>query len=247
MTTRKKCPAGNKECPPWTTERYLDMREELLTKGSEKNRAFFIKLVPGSEHVIGLYTQQAKDVVKEILAGDFLSYIEVAKPLYHEEIGLLGAVMAESKQPKEQMIEYIKRYLPYNTTWATNDSFAASMKCISKDLAFYFPFIEKLAKSKEPYNVRMGIILLMNYYLCDEYIDRVLAISDNAKLDHYYVKMGNAWLIATALAKQYEKTKKFLRTTKLDNWTVNKGIQKACESRRISDEQKAHLRTLKRK
>ena len=230
----------------WTEKKYLEMRESLIKQGTEKNRAFFMKLVPGSEHVMGLYTKQAQDAVKEILAGDFLSYIEVAKPLYHEEIGMLGLVMAQSKQPKEQIAEYINKYRHYNTNWATNDSFSASLKCIKKDLGFYFPIVKNLTESEKPYDVRLGIILLMNYYLVDGYIDKVLAISNNINIDHYYVKMGNAWLIATALAKQYEKTEKFLHTSKLDKWTINKSIQKACESRRVTDEQKAHLRTLKR-
>ena len=230
----------------WTKEKYLQMRKELLAGASEKNRAFFLKLVPGHEQVMGLYTQQVKDVVKEILAGDFESYIKIAEPFYHEEIGILGMVMANSKKPREQIVEYIKMYMPLNTTWATNDSFACELKCISKDLDFYYPFIESLIKAEAPYDIRLGLILLMCYYLNDEYIDRVLKLADTVTLDHYYVKMGNAWLIATALAKQYTKTESFLHTSKLDNWTINKSIQKARESRRITDEQKAHLKTLKR-
>ena len=54
-----------------------------------------------------------------------------------------------------------------------------------------------------------------------------------------------AWYFATALAKQYEATLPILQQHRLAPWTHNKTIQKAVESFRITDEQKAQLRTMK--
>ena len=54
-----------------------------------------------------------------------------------------------------------------------------------------------------------------------------------------------AWYFATALAKQYDAALPYLRECRLDPWTHNKAIQKAIESYRVTDEQKAYLRTLK--
>ena len=63
--------------------------------------------------------------------------------------------------------------------------------------------------------------------------------------EEYYVNMMIAWYFATALAKQYETILPYIEKQKLDVWTHNKTIQKACESYRITPEQKAYLRTLK--
>ena len=63
--------------------------------------------------------------------------------------------------------------------------------------------------------------------------------------EEYYVNMMIAWYFATALAKQYETILTYIEKQKLDVWTHNKTIQKACESYRITSEQKAYLRTLK--
>ena len=57
--------------------------------------------------------------------------------------------------------------------------------------------------------------------------------------------MMQAWYFATALAKQYDAALPFIRERKLEKWTHNKAIQKAVESYRITDEQKAYLKTLK--
>lgn len=54
-----------------------------------------------------------------------------------------------------------------------------------------------------------------------------------------------AWYFATALAKQYDTVLPYLETKKLDDWTHNKAIQKSVESYRITQEQKAYLKTLK--
>ena len=53
------------------------------------------------------------------------------------------------------------------------------------------------------------------------------------------------WYFATALAKQYNYAICYIENNKLDLWTHNKTIQKAIESRRIDDETKKYLRSLK--
>ena len=65
--------------------------------------------------------------------------------------------------------------------------------------------------------------------------------------EEYYVRMAIAWLFAEALAKQYDAALPYLLEHRLDRWTHNKAIQKAVESRRITPETKAYLKTLKRK
>ena len=74
-----------------------------------------------------------------------------------------------------------------------------------------------------------------------EYLEWSAAI----RSDEYYVNMMTAWLFAEALAKQWDSAFTFLLDRKLDVWVHNKAIQKAVESLRISDEQKAYLKTLK--
>lgn len=54
-----------------------------------------------------------------------------------------------------------------------------------------------------------------------------------------------ARFFATALAKQYNATLPIIEKCKLDAWTHNKTIQKAIESNRTTDWQKAYLKTLK--
>ena len=88
--------------------------------------------------------------------------------------------------------------------------------------------------------------MLMQHFLDEDFnisfIDRISEI----RSDEYYINMMIAWYFATALAKQYAPALRVLEEDRLDRWTHNKAIQKAIESRRITDEQKQYLRTLKR-
>ena len=99
-------------------------------------------------------------------------------------------------------------------------------------------------KSGETYAVRFGIEMLMTHYLDadfrPEYLKEVSIIKSNV----YYVNMMIAWYFATALAKQYEAAVPYIEQRRLAPWTHNKTIRKAIESYRITDEQKAYLRTL---
>ena len=97
----------------------------------------------------------------------------------------------------------------------------------------------------EVYTVRFGIETLMSFFLDDDFDPKFLKWVSKVRSEEYYLNMMVAWFFATALAKQYEATLPFIEKHALDTWTHNKTIQKAIESYRITDEQKAYLKTLK--
>ena len=88
--------------------------------------------------------------------------------------------------------------------------------------------------------------MLLSYYLDDEFYKSYLNIVSQIRSDEYYVNMMKAWYFTTALTKQYDSAIEYLTLNKLDKWTHNKTIQKAVESYRIPESQKAFLKTLKR-
>ena len=87
--------------------------------------------------------------------------------------------------------------------------------------------------------------MLMSYYLDDLFEERFLGWVAVDRSEEYYVRMMVAWFFATALAKQYEATLPYLQQGILPEWTHKKTIQKACESYRITQEQKQYLRSLR--
>ena len=109
-------------------------------------------------------------------------------------------------------------------------------------------FILPYTKSKKEFEVRFAVIMMLDYFIIEDYIDKVIEILDKINNDGYYVKMGVAWCLAEAGIKFNDKLMKYIEgENNLDKFTYNKTLQKMIESRRILDSQKQILREMKRK
>jgi hypothetical protein len=85
----------------------------------------------------------------------------------------------------------------------------------------------------------------MANYLDEDFKPEYLDLPADLRSDEYYVNIMTAWLFSEALVKQWDAAVVYIEDHRLDTWTNNKAIQKACESYRITDEKKAYLKTLK--
>ena len=97
------------------------------------------------------------------------------------------------------------------------------------------------------FDVRFGVVMLLDHYMKREYLDRLFATAQSVHHEGYYVKMAVAWLISICFVKFYDETMVFMKQAKLDDFTYNKALQKARESRQISNVQKAQLQAMKRR
>lgn len=225
-------------------ERYI--QERLFALQDLKYREFHAKLIPtvDFETVIGIRTPALRKLAKEVAkmpeSGEFM---KILPHFYYEENNLHGFLIEQIKD-YEQCIEEIEKFLPYIDNWATCD--LISPKIFKKHLPELLEKIREWMASEYTYTIRFGIEMLMRYYLdeatfLEEYLEMVAAIHS----EEYYVNMMIAWYFATALAKQYDAAISYIEQRKLERWTHNKAIQKAVESYRVSDEQKAYLRGLR--
>lgn len=132
--------------------------------------------------------------------------------------------------------------------WSLCDGFCATLKIIKKHKLQLKEVLKAYAQKNTEFEQRFVAVMLMNYYLEAEDIDETLAMLDSLKNDGYYCKMGVAWAIATAMAKQRDKVFAYMQegNNSLDNFTYNKAIQKMLESYRIREDDKAVLRGMKR-
>lgn len=220
---------------------YNKFIEYLFSLKDDEYKKFNQKIVK-TDNIIGIRLPILKNIAKIIAKNDYLSFIKNNKHQYSEEIMLHGLVITYLKIDFNESIKLFDEYIKYIDSWATCDSVVMNYKVVSKNLDICLIKIKEYLKSDKPFVKRVGIVLLF-YYLNDNYIDEVLKLINSIKLDDYYVKMANAWLISICLVKYYDKTVKFLKSCQLDDWTYNKALQKAIESYRIKD--KETLRKMK--
>lgn len=222
-----------------------DYRKRLFALQDQAYQDFQAKLIPtvDPETVIGIRTPALRKLAKEIFKeGAYEDFLTDLPHTYYDENNLHAFIIEQIKDYEECMRQ-TEIFLPYIDNWATCDLF--SPKVFAKHKTELLEKIKHWLASEETYTIRYGIEMLMTFYLdADfklEYAEMVAAVES----EEYYVKMMVAWYFATALAKQYESIVPFLEQKRLEDWTHNKSIQKARESRRITDEQKVYLKTLK--
>ncbi|MEA4890526.1 MAG: DNA alkylation repair protein [Clostridiaceae bacterium] len=225
------------------TEEWVQNR--LFALQDLKYRDFTSKLMPTVDKaaVIGVRTPDLRKFAKEFAKmPEAAAYIKVLPHQYYEENNLHGFLIEQIKD-YAVCITALDEFLPYVDNWATCD--LMSPKVFKKHLPELLEAIKKWLQSSHPYSVRFGIGMLMSFYLDESFKPDYLTLAAGLRSDEYYVKMMIAWYFATAMAKQYDAALPFIEQQRLDPWTHNKSIQNACESYRITDAQKAYLRTLK--
>lgn len=223
------------------------IRQDLFSMQDLKYKEFHGSLCPDMDNIIGVRIPKLREYAKELYKCNNVKDIKI-EDKYYEELVIQGILIGfQTKAPIEEVIKQVEEFIPKINSWAVCDTFCAGLKITKKYQTEMFKVIKEYLKSTQEYQVRFAIVMLLNYYINDQYIDQVLQILDNVKLDKYYVQIANAWAISICLIKYYNKTLDFLNTTQIDDFTYNKGIQKAIESYRITDEQKEYLRTLKRR
>ena len=223
-----------------------EIQELLFAQQDLKYRKFQAKLMPGisMERIIGVRTpilrKLAKELCKRTDIGDFLDELPHA---YYDEYNLHGFIISEEKD-YDTAIRRVDALLPYVDNWATCD--LLSPKAFKKNRDRLPADIARWMASDRPFTIRFGIEMLMSHFLDEDFSPGFSEKVASIRSEEYYVNMMIAWYFATALAKQWDDTLPFLTEQKLEVWTHNKTIQKAIESYRITPEQKAFLRTLKR-
>lgn len=232
----------------WTKESYENFRRELIAQGEEAYKNFHEKLLCSELPVIGLRVPFLRKTAKDIAKEDGIGFLQVCGKDTYEERLLYGLVAAAMPVSYEEFLPYCDYYTEHLVeNWAHCDVFCSSVKKVIKGHERdFFDYIEKYLQSENPWAVRVGLILMLSHFLSEEYLPEVLERTDMIHSEHYYVRMGQAWLLATAWAKDREQMMEYTKGHHLDDWTFNKFIQKCCESYRVSKEDKALLRGLKR-
>lgn len=224
-----------------------NLRKELYDLADEEYRKFQISLCPNVNDIIGVRLPQLRELAKKIAKDNPIEFLDKYNPEYYEERMIYGLVIGYMKADFNTRLNYLDKFVPMIDNWAVCDCTCSTLKFTEKNLEDMWEYLKKYINSKNEFEVRFAVIMLMDYYIRDEYVDKVLDIYNNIRVDKYYVKMGVAWAISVIFVKYEKKARNFLSNNKLDNFTFNKSLQKIIESNRVSKEVKDEMRALKRR
>ena len=210
-------------------------------------RDFHAGLIPNisPETILGVRVPALRKLARELRGSAEAQEFMAALPHeYYDENCLHGLLINDIKD-FGATVSALDAFLPYVDNWAVCDLISPrSFKSRPPELAAH---VRRWLESSHSYTVRFGIGVLMSFYLDVGFEPAQLEAVAERCCEEYYVNMMVAWYFATALAKQPEAALPYIENRRLSRWTHNKAIQKSIESRRIPDETKAYLKTLRRK
>lgn len=222
------------------------IRAELDALAEPAYQRFNSRLIPGVENLLGVRTPHLRKIAKRLAKGDWQAYLATARDDSYEEILLQGLVLGYAKASWQELAPWVARFIPKITNWAVCDLFCGSIKQAKASPEEAWAFTAAYFGSTSPYEIRFAVVMALNYFLGDAYLDEVIAYLDAIRHDDYYVKMGVAWTLSMAYVEQPERVLPYLQKNNLDDWTHNKALQKIIESLQVSEETRQLMRGLKR-
>ena len=219
----------------------MDLREELFNNQDIEYRDFHAKLTPNidKQRIIGVRSPVIRQIAKRYAkeGGENKLY-------YDEEIMVEGMAIGYRKSSIDTYISELREFVPLIDNWAVCDSCCSTYKFTKKYKKEMWDFIVSFI-GKGEYQTRFAVVMLMDYYIEDEYIDRVCERIIKIKSDEYYVNMAIAWAVSIIYIKMKEKGEEIINSRRLSSWVHNKAIQKICESYRVSNDDKLRLKSKK--
>ena len=219
----------------------MNVREELFKKQDMEYRNFHSKLVPTIEKdkIIGVRLPELRKIGKGLSNNDF-------EWDYYEEVMLHGFYIGYAKLAFEERLAFLDNFVPKIDNWAVCDCVCSTLKFINKSKEEFFEYLKRYLNSGREYEIRFAVVILMNYYIDNAYIDFTVDYLKNTVSDYYYVNMAVAWALSVAFVKYRDKVMPVLESGCLTKEIHNMTISKIRDSFRVDKEDKAYLKTLRR-
>lgn len=215
-----------------------EIKEIIIQNQDIKYREFQKKLLETKYEYIGV-----RIPILRKLSTNYIFYIDEIEMITFEEVVLKGLMIGKIKDIDKSII-YIKEFIPYIDSWAICDTFVSSLKITLKNKGKMFNFIIEYKDSKKEYEIRFLLVMLLNYYIEDKYMDKIFEIVEYIDKNKYYVKMAVAWLLSICYIKKSDITINYLKNNTLDDFTLRKTISKINDSYRVDKQEKEYLKKI---
>lgn len=220
----------------------------LIPLADEKYARFSASLIPNvlRERVLGIKIPDIRKLAVTLAKENKEEVAEFLLTLPHEylEEDILHGAFISFEKDFDKALRMVEEFLPYVDNWEVCDTL--NVKAFSKGGERLKSKVYEWLDSDKPYTVRFAVVQSMRYFLDNDFDEELFAKTVTIASDEYYVNMAVAWYLSVALIKHKDIALDYIKQGKISVWTMNKGIQKACESRRIDESFKKYLRTLKK-
>ena len=125
----------------------MDIKQRLLEESEKDYQKFSTKLIPNINNVLGIRIPKLRKIAKEVYKnGDWETFVNIDNLEYMEEVMLQGMVIGLIKKNPEDILNYVKNFVPKIDNWAVCDTFCSSLKFVSGNKKLVWDFIQPYLK-----------------------------------------------------------------------------------------------------
>lgn len=215
--------------------------------------------LPGQK-VLGVGIPDMKRIAADLAASEnrdgiirgFEAVAENGETLSHEEKTVWGLMLDKMKCPLDERLERFGKFVPAIDNWAICDTVCGGAKWAKAKKSTpetarerIWEWLGRYYRSGREFEVRFAVVMSMCHFLEKERLPHIFNAIEALDFDSirseypetavkgpspYYLRMGAAWLLATALAKFPEQTRDFVNGSSLPENVVRLYKRKARES-----------------
>lgn len=224
----------------------IQIRKQLEQLAEPEFQQFTSKLLPGVEHILGVRLPLLRSLARQLAKEEWKTYLCHAVDDSYEEVMLQGMVLGYARGDLQEKREFLETFIPKINNWSVCDSVCSTIKLARSQPEEFWEFLQQYLGSTEEFQIRFGLVQLLDYYVNETYLERVLEAVQQVQQEAYYVNMAQAWAISICYREFPEATLPVLKKNTLNDFTHNKAIQKITESLKVSREKKELVKTLRR-
>jgi len=147
----------------WNKDSYRQFIEFLYTLSDIKYKDFHSKLIL-DKNLIGIRTPLLKDIAKKISKTNYLEFIKLNNHAFYEETIIHGLLIGYIKEGIDNSLKLLDEFSRYINNWAICDLIISNLKIVNKNKDKVLHLIHKYLKSDQTYQVRVALVLLLDYY-----------------------------------------------------------------------------------
>lgn len=222
----------------WDKKSIKELEEYLNTLSRPSKIGWTQNIIRTSMPLLAIESGKLRSIAKEICKGNRLSFLDNCSYSNYEMTVICGYVL-NCEKDFEIIKNYLQKYLTHVDCWASCDILKLNNKRCKQKI---FDLAQELLKNDKTFVRRAGVKIMFSYAADKEYAQKIFATLNSLHDEkEYYVNMIAAWLFCDMFIKQRESTIEFLKTHNLNNFTINKGVQKCRDSFRVAEEDKKML------
>ena len=225
----------------------MDLFAILSSMADEKYRLFSCKLLPDAvrKTVIGVRLPRLRTLAKNMVKnGAYAIVLNSSIGSTMEEKMVYGMLIGYAPLTDEQKFEYLLKFVPKIDCWSVCDCVCVSLKFKDKKKLWAF-LLKNYAKSTAEFELRFVLVMALNHFLEEKYLEDVLRLVANISSSAYYVVMAQAWLLSMLYVKFPQSVLDFLTSHNVSTIVYAKTLQKILESRQISQIQREEIKNLR--